>query len=273
MVLRFKLKYTLVSIIFCAVNLFAQGTKGECDSICFSYYHIIAERLNLDVVDSYPQKIREYNSIEAPYDIIIKTFPAYQDSARRKLIESKPLVNNKISNAYPENVRIYLEPTLLIESGSSIIKSIADSLVDSNNTLLANIQRILKWVSNHVGYDKDLANKISRGESNTQSAVETLRRRKGTCSEYTNLFVAIMRSLGIPAKFITGVIIEKGHIMHHAWAECYIEGVGWHGVDPQTAQLWVPVIGIKLFEGKDFIDCNIKALPEIKATVKKIERP
>lgn len=267
------MKNIILLVILAVTNLFAKGIQVKSDSIRFSYYHVVAERMNLDIVNTYPQKIIQNISTKRPYDIIIKTFSAYQDSARRKLIESKPFSNSNGLYTYPENVKKYLEPTLLIESNSPRIKKISDTLVDSSKPLLSNIQRILKWVSAHVEFDQQLADKITKGESNTQSALETLNRGKGTCSEYTNLFVAIMRSLGIPTQFITGVIVEKGHLMHHAWAECYIEGVGWHGVDPQTAQVWIPEMGIKLFAGKDFLDCNIKTLPEIQASVKKIDSP
>lgn len=78
----------------------------------------------------------------------------------------------------------------------------------------------------------ELARKIGKGESKTQSALKTLERRKGTCSEYINLFIAIMRNLGIPTRFITGVIVEKERTNYHAWAECYLEDVGWIGVCP-----------------------------------------
>jgi transglutaminase-like putative cysteine protease len=267
------MKSVILLVILGVINLFGQETQVKGDSIRFSYYHIVAERMNLDIVNTYPQKIIQNISTKRPYDIIIKTFSANQDSGRRKLIESKPLRNSKWPDAYPESIKKYLEPTSLIECNSQRIKSISDTLADFSKPLLHNIQRILKWVSTHVEYDQQLADKISKGESNTQSAIETLERRKGTCSEYTNLFVAIMRSLGIPTKFITGIVIEKGHVMHHAWAECYIEGVGWHGVDPQTAQVWIPEMGIKLFAGKDFLDCNIKTLPEIQAFAEKIDSP
>ena len=46
------------------------------------------------------------------------------------------------------------------------------------------------WVSDKIRYDSGLAQKIWAGEVPTQSALETLERREGTCSEYTNLSVS-----------------------------------------------------------------------------------
>jgi len=80
-------------------------------------------------------------------------------------------------------------------------------------------------------------------------------------------FIAMMHNLGVPTRFITGVVSDRGRMIYHAWAECYFEGVGWSGVDLQTAQVWLPGCAIKLFAGKDFVDCHIDTLPDIKADV------
>ncbi len=257
------MKNIIFILILSFTNLFAQ--KPEKKAISYSYYHITAENLNINIVNSYPQKVTKYISKEKPYEIIIKTFSAYQDYERRKLIESQPF---EIKYNYPGNIKKYLESTSLIESNSPRIKSIADSLVNYKLSMIENVKNILKWVSNYIEFDKELARKISDGKSQTQSALITLDRKKGTCSEYTNLFIAIMRNLGIPTKFIVGVIyFDDEHTMYHAWAEYYWEDIGWIGVDPQNAQIWLPNNGIKLFAGKDFIDCNIDRLLDIKATV------
>jgi len=239
--------------------------------VSFSYYHMTAERLDIDIVNSYPQSVIEFISMENPYDIVVRTFSAHEDCNRRERVESAVLRPRGYAAGYPEEVRKYLESTSLIQCDSPAIRAIADSLADYHKGLSENLVRILKWVSSRIAFDKELANKISAGEVNTQSALTTLERGKGTCSEYTNLFAAIMRNLGVPTRFIVGVISENGHRIYHAWAECYIEGAGWHGVDPQTAQLWIPAMGIKLFAGKDFMDCRIDRLPDIKAAVENLK--
>lgn len=265
-----EMKKNILFILISCISVFAQNNQSENGTISYSYYHISAENLNLNIVNSYPQEIVKYISKEKPYEIVIKTHPAFYDVENRKLIEAQQFQNNSGLNVYPGDIEKYLEPTELIESDSQVLKIVADSLVNYKQSLVENIQKILKWVSANVKYDGELAKKISNGEIDTQSALKTLECKKGTCSEYTNLFIAIMRSLGIPTRFITGVILEKENLMYHAWAECYIKDIGWHGVDPQTSQFWVPEMGIKLFAGKDFIDCNINTLPDIKASVKKI---
>ena len=265
------MKYAIIIVVLFLSNLFAQKEEMSQDSINFSYYHIIANNLDLDIVNSYPQRIIKYISRKSPYEIVIKTFSDNQDNEREQLIRAKLFKRINKSSQYYKEVEEYLEPTPLIESNLSLIKDIADTLVNYDSSLINNLEKILKWVSAYVKYDNELAKQISDGKISTQSALKTLECKKGTCSEYKNLFIAIMRYLGIPTRFIVGVISERDHTMYHAWAECYIDGAGWHEVDPQTAQVWKPAMGIKLFAGKDFMDCNIKVLPDIKATVKKVD--
>ena len=53
--------------------------------------------------------------------------------------------------------------------------------------------------------------------------------RRGTCTNFSILYVAMCRSIGIPARLVRDNSISR---MTHAWSEVYIEGCGWIHVDP-----------------------------------------
>ena len=81
----------------------------------------------------------------------------------------------------------------------------------------------------------------AREEEGTQSPVETLERRSGTCRDYALLFIEGARSLGFGARFVTGYLydpaLDGGDAMQgagatHAWAEIYLPGAGWVEFDP-----------------------------------------
>ena len=122
------------------------------------------------------------------------------------------------------------------------------------------------WTARTVRYDPDLADQIWKGESQTRSALDTLRQKRGTCSEYANLFIAIMRSEGIPARIITGRIYEGSY---HAWAEIWLADRGWIPVETQKGQLGVSTRHIKLLAGRDFVDIGVP-LQGISADIKRI---
>ena len=62
---------------------------------------------------------------------------------------------------------------------------------------------------------------------------------KGDCGEYSSLFVAMCRSMGIPAVNLTGFVIfpKEGSVVEHGWSSVYLEPKGWMDFDTQYASL------------------------------------
>ncbi|MDD3444416.1 MAG: transglutaminase family protein [Zavarzinia sp.] len=75
-----------------------------------------------------------------------------------------------------------------------------------------------------------------RVEGLAQSPAYTLASARGACRDLAVLFMAACRSLGIPARFVSGYQAEAesvdGQRHLHAWAEVFIPGWGWIGFDP-----------------------------------------
>ncbi|MVM37429.1 transglutaminase family protein [Spirosoma sp. HMF3257] len=70
---------------------------------------------------------------------------------------------------------------------------------------------------------------------------QTLTLRKGSCRDYTTLFMAACRSLGIAARFVSGYLFGNPQQEHqlHAWVEVYLPGAGWRGFDPTEGSVVV----------------------------------
>ena len=73
-----------------------------------------------------------------------------------------------------------------------------------------------------------------REEGPPLSPQQTLVQRRGSCRDYTTLFMAACRSLGLAARFVSGYLFGNPQQEHelHAWAEVYLPGAGWRGFDP-----------------------------------------
>ena len=66
------------------------------------------------------------------------------------------------------------------------------------------------------------------------SAREVLKTRVGDCNEHTALYVAMARSLGLPARMAVGLVYLRGAFYYHAWPEVYV-------AEPDGRGLWLPV--------------------------------
>jgi len=74
-----------------------------------------------------------------------------------------------------------------------------------------------------------------REEPGVQRPAETLRKRAGSCRDFSTLFIEACRYFGLAAQFVSGYLLcpatVQGHGSTHAWAEVYLPGAGWIGFD------------------------------------------
>ncbi len=81
----------------------------------------------------------------------------------------------------------------------------------------------------------DTTKVIVREEGAPHPPSKTLESREGACRDLTVLFIDACRSLGIPARYVSGYQERDSNQTLrylHAWAEVYIPGGGWRGYDP-----------------------------------------
>ena len=86
-------------------------------------------------------------------------------------------------------------------------------------------------IREHLAYER-------RDEGEARTSAETLALGVGACRDFAVLLVDVLRGLGLAARLASGYLCEFGHGEKraegslHAWAEAYLPGAGWVGMDP-----------------------------------------
>lgn len=97
------------------------------------------------------------------------------------------------------------------------------------------VKAVCNYVVNNVTYDTAKASELSGTSGYIPNPDATLSSGKGICFDYASLGAAMLRSVGIPTKIVTGYVSPDD--LYHAWILVYIDG-SWtsakFSVDPQT---------------------------------------
>ena len=102
--------------------------------------------------------------------------------------------------------------------------------------------------------------KYIQGITNVDSKLDHVWKLKaGVCQDFTNIFLQMIRMLGIPARYVSGYICpsteaSRGEGATHAWIEAYIPFYGWLGLDP-TNNIIASEHHVKLAVGRNYHDC------------------
>lgn len=121
----------------------------------------------------------------------------------------------------------FLRPSQMVnydEQSRCVAK--ARELAQSCDTEIDVVSAIYAYLVKHIRYDDDKAATVQSGYLPLPD--ETLRTGKGICFDYAALAAAMMRSLGIPCRLITGYV---GDDVYHAWNSFYVHDQGWVTVE------------------------------------------
>jgi transglutaminase-like putative cysteine protease len=175
----------------------------------------------------------------------------FNQRARELRIESTVVVLHTPRSAEEVHVESYARRypfTYASEDMPDLLRSIerghydAERIVDSwarqfvrpkgGTSTLQMLRRMTAYIHDEFTY-------LARYEKGTQTPMETLARRRGTCRDFAVLMIDAARALGLAARFVSGYLYDParheplvggGHT--HAWVRIFLPGSGWVEFDP-----------------------------------------
>lgn len=125
----------------------------------------------------------------------------------------------------------WLRPERFMESDDPAIAALALTL--RRDSPRATVVAVYDWVRSQLEYAGYVADDLG--------AAQALRERRGDCTEYAYLVVALCRALGLPARAVGGFVVSHDaaprSTEYHNWAEVHLEGA-WRLVDAQKEALF-----------------------------------
>ena len=124
--------------------------------------------------------------------------------------------------------QVFLRETPLSAPGPALA-ALAAKVAAGRGGPLDRLHRLAACLHEDLRFDTEATEVETTAE---QAAAEG----HGVCQDFTHIFIAVARSLGIPARYVSGHLYRRdgAHAQEagHAWAEGWVEHLGWVAFDP-----------------------------------------
>ena len=118
--------------------------------------------------------------------------------------------------------------------------------------------------------------RYEKGATHVHSSIlDSLASGAGVCQDFAHILLAVTRMRGVPARYVSGYMVPRraieegdnfeeviGGQASHAWAEVYLPGTGWVGMDPTMGKTVGPQ-HVRVAYGRDYGD-----VPPVRGTYK-----
>lgn len=164
----------------------------------------------------------------------------------------------------PEEQRLYLQPSKLVQSDDPRITAKARELAATAANQPEAVEAILNFVADHITYETP---------PKSYDALFALQSGTGNCQNYAHLGAALLRASGIPARVAVGLTLKdkwriptdtRGSAIVqgmgeglHAWLEVWYPGLGWLPHDPQQSRQFTSTRHIKYSHGPECGDIGV----------------
>ncbi len=120
----------------------------------------------------------------------------------------------------------FLGQTRLTKPGAKVRQLIAQ-VERSEDGMVSTLHNLSSVIREHVSYQ-------TGSTQVTTTAEEAAVNGGGVCQDHAHIFIGAARMLEIPARYVSGYLMMDDRIEQeatHAWAEAYVQGLGWVGFD------------------------------------------
>lgn len=127
----------------------------------------------------------------------------------------------------PLPTEVFLQRTAL-SAPSPEISEMAGDLAAQEKDRIALLHLLMETLHERIRFD-------TQGTYVDREAGEAFAEGSGVCQDHAHIFIAAAREIEIPARYVSGHLYQREGADRqpatHAWAEAFVEGLGWVGFD------------------------------------------
>lgn len=165
----------------------------------------------------------------------------------------------------PKMVKKYLVSKRWIPTDGKI-KETANTIVKGKTGILEKSRAVYDWIIDNISWDSELKG------NGVGDVLATMEKRSGKCVDLVSLYVALVRSVGVPAREVFGLRLGKEDGQEitddfHCWAEFYLPDTGWIPVDPSDVRRMMVKENLQLEDVAQYREYYFGGLDELRVAL------
>ena len=125
----------------------------------------------------------------------------------------------------------YFERSSELSRAGPNVRGLAKGLREEESADLPRLHALSARIFAAVPYETGKTHSLSTAE-------DAIEEGNGVCQDHAHIFIAAARSMGYPARYVSGYLLMEDRVHQdasHAWAEAHVRGLGWVGFDPSNS--------------------------------------
>lgn len=204
-----------------------------------TFYSLTLRHENLSIINRMTVRTREVPRPAGSLDLTIA--------------ETRQIFTSKLADVFD-----YLQPTAAVPTGGPATEW-AGRFFPGDGTLGGGLESLNQAIYEKFRYEP--------GSTTNSTALDTVwKKRTGVCQDFTHIMLSVLRTAGIPARYVCGYIESDpapgrsgsslvGSLATHAWVEALTPGMTWVALDPTNKQ-WCGPRHVTMSYGQDFGDAT-----------------
>ncbi len=143
----------------------------------------------------------------------------------------------------------FLRETSLTTASAELGAFALEAGAGGEDEVVERLHRLMLAIGDRMAFETDTT-------QSTTTAAEAFAQKRGVCQDFSHVFIASARRLGVPARYVSGHLAREGEVIAqgaaHAWAEAYVAGLGWVGFDAANGVCPTPSY-VRMAIGLDYL--------------------